>query len=457
MANRKTPKVINKKHQARLARERKQVRIITIASIVILAVVFLSILYGILDATVLLNYKPIVKVNGESVSVHEFQVRVRVARQELIDQFMQYYQLLSMFGGDPTQDTTLLQISQQLNNSTELGYQVLQQIENELLIRQYAQQNGIVISPEEVDEVIKNTFRFYPNGTPTPTLTSTPVTFSTLSALQLDLVTATPTLTPTVTRTPGPTPTQAPTRTPAPTATPMTQEGFNELYQKGLDYYAKLGVTEEMFRRIFFEQSLYDERVKALVTADVPHEVEKVWARHILVQDEETAKTVRTLLLAGGDFSTLAAAYSIDPAVKTNNGDLGWFGRGETQWGENFETAAFGLEIGAISEPVASDYGYHIIQVIGHENRPLTEEEYQNAVDQAFNAWLEEQRAAATIEELPGWEKYVPIEPTLQQAFDDMAATETALAPTYAAEQQTYEAQLALTPSATPLPPTPTP
>ncbi|MDZ7261806.1 MAG: hypothetical protein ONB05_06850, partial [candidate division KSB1 bacterium] len=125
----------------------------------------------------------------------------------------------------------------------------------------------ITVSPEEVEQTIQEVFRFYPNGTPTPTITATPVTFATLSAAQLDLVTATPTLTPTFTRTPGPTATSAPTSAPAPTATPLTQEGFDKLYQDGLAYYAKLGVNEEMFRRIFFEQGLYNERVKAAVTA----------------------------------------------------------------------------------------------------------------------------------------------------------------------------------------------
>ncbi len=457
MANRKTPKVMSKKHLARLERERRQARIINISAIVILGGLFLAIIYGILNETVLLNYKPVTKVNGESVSVREFQVRVKVARQQLIDQFMQYYQLVQMFGGDPNQDTTLTSLNNQLNDTIGLAQQVLQQIESDLLIQQYAQQNGITVTAEEVEQTIEEVFGFYPNGTPTPTVSSTPIVFSTLSAAQLDLVTATPTFPATFTPTAGPTRTSTPTPLPQPTATPFTQEGFDKLYQDGLDYYAKLGVNEEMFKRIFFEQGLYNERVKAAVTADVPREAEKVWARHILVAEESTAKTVRTLLLAGGDFGTLAKTYSIDPDLNTNLGDLGWFAMGETKWGAEFETAAFDLKVGEISEPVATPYGYHIIQVLGHETRPLTAEEYQAAVDAAFNAWLEEQRAAAVIEESPNWVQYVPAEPTLQQAFLDVFATQTAQAPTYAAKQQTINAQFALTPSATPPPPTNTP
>ncbi len=73
MADKKTTKIVTKKHLARLERERRQVRIIMIVSIVILASVFLSIAYGILNETVLKNFKPVVSVNGESVSIREFE------------------------------------------------------------------------------------------------------------------------------------------------------------------------------------------------------------------------------------------------------------------------------------------------------------------------------------------------------------------------------------------------
>jgi peptidyl-prolyl cis-trans isomerase D len=459
MAKSKTTKVVSKKHLARLERERRQIRIITISSIIILTAVFASILYGILNETVLLNYKPIITVNGDSVSVREFQARTKAARQQLINQYIQYYQLAIMFGMDPTTDSSLSQtfnsIQQQLDDSLSLGQQVMTNIEDDLVILQYARANGITVTADEVQNSIEDAYGYYPNGTPTPTLSATSFSYPTLSGTQLFLMTATPTLTPTITATPGPTNTLAPTVAPSPTATPLTEQAYTDVYKQGLDYYQNLGISEAMFRKVFFEYSLYRDKVKAAVTADVPHETEQVWARHILVSDQSTAETVHDLLLVGGDWNTLASTYSTDTATKDKGGDLGWFAKG-TQSAE-FEAVAFSLQIGEISEPVQTGSGYEIIQVLGHENRTLTADQYKTAVDNAFNTWLSDQINAATIVTNPNWLNYEPTSPTLQEAFTSMYTTQTAMAPTYLSEQQTQDAILALTPSATPLPPTATP
>jgi foldase protein PrsA len=94
----------------------------------------------------------------------------------------------------------------------------------------------------------------------------------------------------------------------------------------------------------------------------------QIRARHILVRDPQTAALVEQKLKAGGSFSDLAKQYSTDLSNKDKGGDLGFFGRG--QMVKPFETAAFALPVGAISRPVKSPFGYHIIQV--EEIRPAT-------------------------------------------------------------------------------------
>jgi peptidyl-prolyl cis-trans isomerase D len=79
----------------------------------------------------------------------------------------------------------------------------------------------------------------------------------------------------------------------------------------------------------------------------------------------EEARQIYTELQAGADFAELARARSRDPGSAPQGGDLGWFGRGEMT--PVFDSVAFELDVGEISEPVLSGYGYHIIRLDGRE------------------------------------------------------------------------------------------
>jgi len=82
-------------------------------------------------------------------------------------------------------------------------------------------------------------------------------------------------------------------------------------------------------------------------------------------QKEETKKQLielRNRLLTGEDFATLAKKYSADPSVTSNNGDMGWMGRGMLV--PEFEATSFKLKPNEISMPVETEYGFHIIQLL---------------------------------------------------------------------------------------------
>jgi parvulin-like peptidyl-prolyl isomerase len=66
-----------------------------------------------------------------------------------------------------------------------------------------------------------------------------------------------------------------------------------------------------------------------------------------------------------------------------------------------------------ISEPVQSQFGWHIIQVLGHENRPLSAAEYEQLRDTKFQEWLTQQRTAANPQINEIWEERVPTEPAI--------------------------------------------
>ncbi|MBT2647671.1 peptidylprolyl isomerase [Bacillus sp. ISL-34] len=92
-------------------------------------------------------------------------------------------------------------------------------------------------------------------------------------------------------------------------------------------------------------------------------QAEQVEASHILVEDEKTAKKVAKEIADGGDFAKLAAEYSTDTETADNGGSLGYFGKGDMV--AEFEDVAFDLDINKVSDPVKTDYGYHIIKVTG--------------------------------------------------------------------------------------------
>ena len=120
MAKRDQPKVITKKHLARVERERRQNRwIVIVSSVVLLAVVGL-IGYGILDQTVLQYNRPVVKVGEDVITVREFQKQVAMARAQKILEYNYYAQLSQYFGADQFSQT-LSEIQSSLDSPVTIG------------------------------------------------------------------------------------------------------------------------------------------------------------------------------------------------------------------------------------------------------------------------------------------------------------------------------------------------
>jgi parvulin-like peptidyl-prolyl isomerase len=87
--------------------------------------------------------------------------------------------------------------------------------------------------------------------------------------------------------------------------------------------------------------------------------VDKVRCAHILVKTEQEAKLIADQLNKGANFSKLAMEKSLCPSGK-RGGDLGVFGRGKMV--REFENAAFTLQKGQTSQPVKTEFGWHIIK-----------------------------------------------------------------------------------------------
>ena len=419
-----TPKVVTKKHIARLERERRQSNIIRAIAISGIVIVVLLLGYGYLKLNVLQLREPIAKVNGVTITTSQWQERVQLQRVNLLNLYNTYQFYQQNFGMDSTQQLQQIQLT--LQSPEILGKEVLDQMVDEILMRQEAEKRGISVSAEEVEAAIQEAYSFFPNGTATPTITPTEFSLPTLSSEQLTIypATATPTevltstpaprdtpdnsVTPTATSTTAPpTPTFVPV-SPTATATPFTLEGFKTQFAESVDNFKSSGVTEATIRSAY-ENQLLREKLLDVITADTPPTEEQVWARHILVADKGKAATVMALLNDGSDFGKLAQEFSTDSGSGAKGGDLGWFGKGAMV--AEFENAAFSMKVGEISEPIQSQFGYHIIQVLGHDNIPLNASQYEEKRQTAFTEWLTKTREAADITIFDVWKERVPTAP----------------------------------------------
>lgn len=133
----------------------------------------------------------------------------------------------------------------------------------------------------------------------------------------------------------------------------MDVEKFKETVRKDLMYQKH----KEWFTK---EHPVTDEEIKQYYE-DNKDQFAKRDASHILVEDEKTAKEIKEKLDNGEDFAKLAKEYSKDTANAENGGNLGTFSKG--QMVKEFEDAAFKLKEGEISEPVKTQFGYHIIKL----------------------------------------------------------------------------------------------
>jgi len=139
------------------------------------------------------------------------------------------------------------------------------------------------------------------------------------------------------------------------------------------------------------------EDIEAYYTQHISHFTipEQIHARHILVrQKSEALDIIKQLKHHKDDFASLAAHHSIDDSNKSRGGDLNWFPHGVMV--ADFEKVAFALKnIGDISKPVKTQYGWHIIELLG--KRPAYKQSLQESKQeilqilrqQALDTWMD--------------------------------------------------------------------
>lgn len=182
----------------------------------------------------------------------------------------------------------------------------------------------------------------------------------------------------------------------------LKRRALRELY---FEKVIKAGVTDADARKI------YDEQVKLLKPE------EEVSARHILVDTEAEAKALKEKIDKGADFAQLAKENSKDPGSKEDGGNLGYFGHG--QMVPQFEEVVFKLKKGEVSDPVKTQFGWHLVKL---EDRRVKQPPAFEIVKDRIIQSLLLRKAQQTAVSLRSDAKVEVVDPDIKKAIDDRQA-----------------------------------
>lgn len=361
MKQRKIRGRVTRKHRARAERERIIRRWILVGAIGTILLVVGLIGYGIVEVALIKPRQPVAVVDDQKISRRDLHTRIRLALSP---------------GVDPI----------------SVGYQILNEMIDDLIIKQEANRLGITVSETDVELEMERRFGFFPEGTPTPIASRTP------DPTTLAEATAT-----------GPSPTIGPSSTPRPSATPFTREAYEERRAEFFDSLSELYDATEKDYITYLEAQIYRQRLLATFEDDVERVQEQVRLRQIRVVDRETVDEIIARLDAGENWDDLAAELSDDTATKDSGGDLGWltWDNVTDQFGEE-AVNIFQAPIDDLLDPIQTQLGWHLIQVLDRGERSLDEGTFQQAVRRKFGDWLTSQRDLHDVLIMDDWIEDLP-------------------------------------------------
>lgn len=255
---------------------------------------------------------------------------------------------------------------------------------------------GIHVLPEEIERQLQQSFGFYPEGTPTPSPTLTPDATNVAAIAAASESTA------------EPSPTSTLPQTPIPTATPYVLEAYENDYVQFIESLNDFNISEADFYA-YIEAQLLEEKVREQFEPEIERVAEHVLIQHILVFDEEIAQEALEQLESGDAWDDIVLEFSEDQSSRESSGDLGWntlddlvriFGQ--------MGFIAFSAPVNEVVGPIESQYGWHLLRVVDRQDREISDAAYQEAVDNAFEAWIDELTADAEIIVIDDWQDYLP-------------------------------------------------
>ena len=280
--------------------------------------------------------QPVVQIGNETIG-NATTDNVTTSNVTVLD--MRYFVKMLRFYSLSTSENT---------DATTFPYQVLQQMENDELVRRGAPSLGIQVTPDEVTEKINNDLISSAGGGGNSTGNIT----GNITLPQTDL---------------------------------------GKMYRQWLDY---VRLSNSEYRQVV-EASLLTQKLSDQIKQNVPTEAEQVHLYAIQVDNEGNATEVENRLQNGEDFAALAAEFSTDEATKQNGGDLGWLPQGILL--PELDQVAFSLPAGNISQPIQTLDAYYVLKVSEIANKPVDEQYREILASNELNNWFEEQRNATEI------------------------------------------------------------
>ena len=186
----------------------------------------------------------------------------------------------------------------------------------------------------------------------------------------------------------SPTPNQAQAR--------QTAEAGYEDYRDAV--FDRVDMSRDDYERWVIRPAVARRKVEDALAATIGQSAEQVHGAHILVATGDLARQVyEQVTQPGADFGAAARELSTDTSTAGNGGDLGWFT--PEAMVDPFAAAAFALQPGEVSQPVQTEFGWHVITIDAKDpDRPLSDEQIEQRRQDAVSDWLEQQRAETRVD-----------------------------------------------------------
>ncbi len=407
----------SRKHVLLNRKQQQQYQQIRLAVALVVGFLVLVLAVGLLIEYVILPPRPVATVNGETISLRQWQDRVRYERAWRVDRLKNAYDQL---GGNTQQlQQFFSQDYQLLLDPAQMGDVILQQMISESLVRQAATERNITVSEGEVQKRIEEQFSYYGGGLPpaTATPTETPIPTPSITPIPAAVITEEA-----PTSTPLPTPVLTPTP-PAPTSTPVSAESFQQQYDDIINRFESAGADEATYRTVVGTVLLRDKLLPVIAEEQgTGSDAEQVSLFFLSFETEAEAQTALTQIQASG-YITVWNTIRSTPRNTTTQPlarDIDWTTKDilVSNLGQAFADSAFTLELNTPSGVVSSQIEngtprFYLLDVRGREMRPLAADDLTNAQTNALDDWLQAQKVAGGVEIFSLWESRVPTRPIL--------------------------------------------